>query len=326
MQDNQLISLIVPVYNVEKYMDKCIESIVNQTYKNLEIILVDDGATDGSGEKCDAWGKKDDRIKVIHKENGGLGNARNVGMKYAQGEWIGFVDSDDFISPSMYETLYNICNEFCADLAVTSFSFYYNGKTSPIHSPTGDIVLYEGNEWIDEYYGKEKSGNIVPAAWSKLYKRELIIDKKFSEGRYYEDIVVTAMVLNEAKKIVYINEPLYFYRKDRTDSITESMIDVKRIDDSLDLRLEEISYLRSVDYLNTADELLQQLYFDLVNQIGIYSIKKLCGRDALEHMKYREKEIYQVVRKRKMNKKIVYVFAHYMKRSYALIKKLQRMI
>lgn len=154
MEKQDLISIIVPVYNVENYIDRCVESIINQSYKNLEIILVDDGSTDSSREKCDIWVARDHRIMVIHKENGGVGNARNIGMGYANGEWIGFVDSDDFIEPEMYEVLYRGCVDNGADLCMIGCSRYENGRKIFLKKYSGSVIKYECEQWIKEYYGK----------------------------------------------------------------------------------------------------------------------------------------------------------------------------
>lgn len=326
MQENQLISVIVPVYNVEKYLDKCIESIVSQSYTNLEIILVDDGSTDNSGEKCDIWAKKDDRISVIHKENGGLGNARNVGMCHANGEWIGFVDSDDFIEKNMYELLYSTCMENNADLGMVAICYFANGQYQAIHKHTGSVVTYQGIQWIDEYYGKNRAGNIIPSACCKLYKSELIINKRFSEGRYYEDLTIAAQVLNDARRIVYVDNALYIYRKDRVESITASPLDIKRVDDSIDLHLEEIMFLQSCGYEEIANNLLKQLYFTWVNQVGICTIKKTCSRDTLMYMKSREKQLYKIVQCQAGRKNFIYLVVHYMKCGYALLKKIERLL
>ncbi len=117
----ELISIIVPVYNVEQYLEKCVKSIIRQTYKNIEIILIDDGATDSSGKICDKLKLKDNRIKVIHKENGGLSDARNAGLKVAKGEYIGFVDSDDYIKEDMFETLYNLNKKYNSEISIVSY-------------------------------------------------------------------------------------------------------------------------------------------------------------------------------------------------------------
>lgn len=330
MKENQLISVIVPVYNVEKYLDECIESIVNQSYTNLEIILVDDGSTDNSGEKCDIWATKDNRIIVIHKSNGGLGNARNVGMSYANGEWIGFVDSDDFIEPEMYEVLYRGCIENEADLSMVGLAIYENGLKKQLKMHSGNVIIYEDKQWMKEYYEKNKSGNIIPSACSKLYKKYLLEGKLFPENRYYEDLLISTSVMLDANRIAYIDVPCYNYRCDRKDSITKRKLTIKHVKDSFDMQQKEIQLLRERGYVDWACTLTKGMLLNLSNQIGIYTFKCLVPREAMKYLKQQEKCLWQDVRKlvkeESLGQRLLFSFAHHMKLFYALGLKCLRIV
>ena len=166
---SKLISVIVPVYNVEKYLEKCVSSIVNQTYKNLEIMLVDDGSTDSSGKMCDEFAKKDDRIKVIHKPNGGLSDARNSALKIAKGDYIGFVDSDDYIADDMFETLCDLMEDNNSDISIVSFYEIYNNKLIGVR----DSKELENMTKLEAMKELLIDSKIQSYAWNKLFKREL---------------------------------------------------------------------------------------------------------------------------------------------------------
>ena len=180
-----LISVIVPVYKVEKYLDRCVESIVNQTYKNLEIILVDDGSPDNCGAMCDNWAEKDSRIKVIHKENGGLSDARNAGMNTATGDLMGFVDSDDYISPDMYQLLYENMLENNSDISACGVQIVFeDDRPANLLTKDSNIVLNTGEAMkaiIEESYLKQP-------VWYKLYKTELIKDIPFVKCPFYNGL------------------------------------------------------------------------------------------------------------------------------------------
>lgn len=184
--NNPLISVIVPIYKVEQYLDECVESLIKQTYSNLEIILVDDGSPDRCPQMCDDWAKKDTRIKVVHKPNGGLSDARNVGMEVAQGDYIGFVDSDDFVECHMYERLLEGFS-FGDDIAVSSIKVfkYIEGKTS-VFENKWDIKesrKIEGNEFAENMI----SSKCCYTAWNKLYKHDIVRNVRFRKGRNNED-------------------------------------------------------------------------------------------------------------------------------------------
>lgn len=210
-KQEQLLTVIIPVYNVEKYINKCLESIINQTYKNLEIILVDDGSTDNSSYLCDEWQKKDSRITVIHKKNGGLSDARNAGLQIAKGELITFVDSDDYVMLDTYEQMIQAINSYEADIAVCGDFFVdENGENLAIQNvkELSDMEVFNSQKAL-EILCKDKY--IVSHAWDKVYRRNVIINERFPTNHNYEDIYVMHKIFLNAKKIVHINQPKYFY-------------------------------------------------------------------------------------------------------------------
>lgn len=209
-----VISIIVPVYNVEKYLDKCVRSILAQTFKDFELILVDDGSTDNSGKMCDEYLKSDKRIKVIHKENGGLSSARNAGIKISAGELIGFIDSDDYIDSDMYELLYNNMMRENADMSICGKYDCYKGKGLKINK-----ACYKVLDTEEALYSICEDELISPSACNKLYKRELFENISYPEKKAYEDAFVIVDLLLNCKKIVFTSEQKYYYNH-REDSIT----------------------------------------------------------------------------------------------------------
>lgn len=221
------ISVIVPVYNVEKYIDKCMDSITNQTYKNLEIILVDDGSTDSSGKICDEYAKKDNRIKVIHKENGGLSSARNAGIDIASGKYIGFIDSDDYIELDMYETLYNIITEKNADISACGVIDVYNNNTKVVKNDSR-IVELNTEQALKTFLEAKGTGHSVFAV-NKLYKKEVFENIRYPIGRIAEDAFVIVEILLQCKKVVITTAKKYYYIH-REDSITTKKFSNKNYD------------------------------------------------------------------------------------------------
>lgn len=220
---NDLISIIIPVYKVEKYLEKCIESVLKQTYTNLQIILVDDGSPDNCGKICDEYAKKDSRIEVIHKANGGLSDARNVGISKAKGRYIGFVDSDDYIKEDMYEILLNLIKKYDADVSICNLYDVIDGNEC-IRNKENGIREYSRIDILKEILLDK---NIQSYAWNKLYKKELFDEIKYPIGKKYEDIGTTFYLFEKCNKIVVTSEPEYYYLK-RADSlvnnVTESTI------------------------------------------------------------------------------------------------------
>lgn len=232
------ISIIVPVYNVEKYLPKCIDSILNQTFSNFELILIDDGSTDSSGEICDKYALIDDRIIVIHKENGGQCSARNIGLDISSGKYIGFVDSDDFIRNDMYEELYSKIERNHGDIIKSNFATVIDGKIERTKS-TGNITIYNSQMAFDNLINKpySYSKHFKPVMWDGLYKQDLFDEIRFPEGYTYEELFVLPKIYLKADKLIHLDETLYFYTKNKngtvekglTEKALKSIIDWKEI-------------------------------------------------------------------------------------------------
>ena len=221
----ELISIIVPVYNVEKYLKKCVDSIVNQTYKNLEIILVDDGATDNSGKICDELVELDNRIKVYHKKNGGLSDARNYGVERATGDYIGFVDSDDYIDAEMYERLYEAIKKENVDVAECNLKIVYPEKTD-LFTDQKYYQICNKQEYLEEYLKIEK---IFGSACVRLTKADIARKLKFPVGKLYEDTYYAYDLIGIVDKYVIVDNPYYNYLM-RENSITNAKFNPRIFD------------------------------------------------------------------------------------------------
>lgn len=223
-----LLSIIVPVYNVEDYLEKCLDSILAQTYGDFECIVVDDGSTDKSGSICDIYAQMDSRIVVIHQKNGGLSAARNVAMKVAKGDLIGFVDSDDTISPNMYERMIELLDEYHADIAMCD----YQATRDSSGTIAGEgITLWTGREFTERVL-KDEIGSQL---WKFIYKKELWKNIISPQRRYAEDMWILHHVTNRAKKVVKTDEQLYFYNDTRVNNISNNSknIEKNRVDRAL---------------------------------------------------------------------------------------------
>lgn len=239
MQELPLISVIVPVYKVEAYLDRCIGSITAQTYRNLEILLVDDGSPDRCGEICDGWAARDDRIRVIHKENGGAGKARNIALDLARGELIGMVDSDDYIAPRMYEHLYSLMGEGI-DIA----------ECEGIPTRDDGCQLDEGRDFETleadalramDLHLQEKA--FTQLIWNKLYRRRVIGDIRFPEGNLIDDEFFTYKVIGNADGLVHSTSRMYAYRQ-QPDSVMHKPYSLRRLQ-GLQAHRERLNYLKA---------------------------------------------------------------------------------
>ncbi len=203
----ELISIIIPVYNMEQYLNRCLESIVNQTYSNLEIILVDDGSKDSSGKICDEYAAEDSRIKVIHQENGGLSAARNRGLAIAKGELIGFVDADDWILEDMYMYLHRLMEEYHADISMCGLT--RNPSHFGMDEPEHIEVLSGEKLW--RYFYRQDGQPSCYSVWNRLYRKSAVEGIAFLEGRTTEDVLYTFEAYRRIQKAVWSNQRKYLY-------------------------------------------------------------------------------------------------------------------
>lgn len=221
-----LISVIVPIYNVEAYLNRCVESIVNQTYQNLEIILVDDGSLDNCPRMCDGWASKDNRIKVIHKGNGGLSDARNAGLKIATGEYISFIDSDDYIASDFFATLLAVMEKENSDIVECSvIKFYEDGKFEKY----SDDLAVTTSQTESALSGLIAENPFHQHVWNKLYKVDCLKGILFPVGKLNEDEFWTYQVFGRAQMVSKINKTMYYYFQ-RSDSIMGENYSIRRLD------------------------------------------------------------------------------------------------
>lgn len=219
------ISIIVPFFNLEFYIKKCIDSILQQTFQNFELIIINDGSTDKSGEICDEYANKDSRIRIFYKENGGVSSARNLGIKEARGEFIGFVDGDDWIYEDMFQNLYELCTDKNSDIAICNIFREINGE----------VVNIEREEFINEMDNVEAMKQLFRgelykfSLWNKLYRKSCFENIKFPEGRIHEDLSTTYKLFANANKVVFTNYTGYIYVK-RESSILTARYNEKRLD------------------------------------------------------------------------------------------------
>lgn len=210
MKNNPLISIIVPIYKVEKYLEKCVHTITSQTYKNLEIILVDDGSPDNCPVLCEALAKTDKRIKVIHKTNGGLSDARNVGFEHSSGDFIAFIDSDDFININYIETLYNNLIKTNADMSICNYQDVYEDQEIDItEKSNSEVLVFDSTNKFEQLFGTHRVNFIT--AWGKLYKREIFDKIKYPIHKIHEDEFVCHHILSLCNKVCFSDVKYYYY-------------------------------------------------------------------------------------------------------------------
>ena len=224
------LSIIVPIYKVEKYLDECIQSILGQTFTDLELILVDDGSPDACPQMCDAIAEQDSRVRVIHQKNGGLSAARNTGIEAARGNWLGFVDSDDFVAPDFYEKLYNAAVNADADCAICSVQLTHEDGSRMDTLQHWKVYGggYTGEDILKTITWQNNAPYLV--AWNKLYRREVFRTLRYPVGRINEDVFVFAELFDTIKMVACVEQPLYFYRQ-RKDSIMQSKCALRNLDE-----------------------------------------------------------------------------------------------
>ena len=293
--DTAHISIIVPVYNVKPYLEKCIQSLVKQVISIYEIILVDDGSTDGCSKICDKYSRLYNNIKVIHKLNGGLSDARNAGLEVAKGEWIGFVDSDDMVDPYMYQTLYNLVMRDKTKLGVVDYDCI-DENDCPIDDADKYSILEEGKRsFSDAVIGLHSvaAGHYV-VAWNKLYHCSLWKTRRFPVGKINEDQFIMHELYFEAQSISFSKEKLYHDRK-TNNSIMGKPFSSRRLDDIEGLQRRFFFFMD-----NKLDNFLQDTEKLIFNKFKIYLSKLKPSADVA--VKKRVKELYRT--QSKINKLI----------------------
>ena len=256
LEMHDLISVVIPVFNVEPYLNKCMTSIVQQSYKELEIIVVDDGSTDNSSQICDEWAVRDSRVRVIHKENGGLSDARNAGLAVATGRYISFVDSDDWLQPQFMEILMKTLKEANADIVECGVLFV---------DEQGQILrrrCFQGNKAeknrIEALRALVKEDGVYQTVWNKLYKRDVLEGILFEKGKYNEDDFWTYQIFDRAEKLIVIPNELYCYLQ-RKSSIMGGGYQLKRLN-SLEARLQRMEFLQK--YTELANFTKVHIFYD----------------------------------------------------------------
>lgn len=213
------ISVIVPVYKAEQYLQRSISSVVNQTFTDWELLLVDDGSPDASGQICDEWARKDSRIRVFHKKNGGVSEARNYALDRCRGEWLAFMDSDDWMEPQMLETLYGLVKEYQVPLAVCNFWNHFPGRTVKRDNLHTDITVLG---WEEAFHLHNMNQGIAAAIWCHLVHRSIYKTLRFKKNRKFEDVAIYYRVFYNACKLVYTPVPLYNYDCTNENSATKN--------------------------------------------------------------------------------------------------------
>ena len=278
--DEKLVSVIIPAYNIEDYIGRCLDSIISQTYKNLEIIVVDDGSRDYTGEILDNYAKKDRRIKVIHKENGGVSSARNKGIEAAEGDYIGFIDGDDLIEPEMYKTLVDLLEEENADIAHCGYQMVFPDRIDYYHN-TGKKKIQTTEEGLKDLLSGEM---IEPGLVNKLYKKELIKNCRLNETvKINEDLLMNYQLFKLSQKSVYYDITPYSYMI-RSSSATGANSLITKREDSLRV-LNQIK-----------DDCINNNLLSIIYKRYIYLLMAIC-RDGLKdksYMKYQKKQRKQL--------------------------------
>ena len=287
------ISVVIPVYKVEPYLDQCIQSVVDQTYTNLEIILVDDGSPDRCPAMCDAWAEREKRIKVIHKKNGGLSDARNAGLEIATGQYISFIDSDDWVSLDMFEVMIGVLQETGAQIVECGTVMAYpQSKQKKLSVPVRAELsarVYPTEEAMRHLLMEDE---FSPMVWNKLYCRECISDIRFEVGKLHEDVFFTHQAFGNCIKIAKIDMECYYYLQ-RNGSIMGKPFSLRNLD-SLEGKLRRAQYMEehfpSLSYLSKKNLHFFSFY---CGQLALLSKDPKMIREAFQIIKYyREKSVF----------------------------------
>nr|WP_022768216.1 glycosyltransferase family 2 protein [Butyrivibrio sp. NC2007] len=315
--NRELVSVIVPIYNVKEYLERCVNSILNQSYENLDIILVDDGSNDGSEEICDFFARKDKRVNVIHQENRGVAAARNTGLNNCKGELICFVDSDDYVHQDYILYLYskmedNNC-DICMCYHVVTEDWDYKGSVNwdaPIH-------VYTREEIFDRFY-TDMHGSII-MLWNKIIRKDCIGNIRFDEGFIHEDEGTTFKILYNARKIAFSNEALYYYFS-RDESITGIPYDKKRLD-ILKAYENRLSFYKDNSEKILYDRECQYYLSEIL--ANYYKVSKLLkDKSILNELRNKYRKVYNMADRTSWSKgrRILYFVCNWIPLLYGIIK------
>lgn len=318
---NSLISIVVPIYNVEKYLNKCINSIISQTYRDIEIILVDDGSPDNCPLICDNWKEKDSRIKVIHKKNGGLSDARNAGIENAQGNYICFIDSDDYIDNTYIEELYG--EIVTKNVNISQCGIKYVDDNHRIIKNIGykNNCVLSGRKVIEDSCNEHFVENEV--VWNRLYNINLFKELKFPKGKLHEDEYITYKLLYNEEKISIVSSCLYNYRQS-SNSIMRSDYSLKRFEDFSEAYKEKIDYFKNKNDIIIYDMVIRS-YLSNLSNIFIKIKKSIPNSQSyLRTIKKEYKDYYKYIKKSRnigLKNKIKVSIFYFSPIIYALLKK-----
>lgn len=282
------ISIIIPVYNVEKYLRRCMDSILNQDYKNIEIILINDGSTDKSEYICKEYSERNKNIKFISQNNKGIAETRNIGLKHATGEYVTFLDSDDWVEGNIYSTLIRTAEEYNSDIVVCGYNKYYEGGRIQSVTPYKEITHFNGKEALAE----NLKGNITTVLWDKLYKRNLFDGVQVPNIKCFEDQMPNLITLLKASKVTCIPDKLiyYFYRE---DSITNT----KTVESKLGL-FEQLQIMK--EFLNVNNLYIEYkgyFQYKAINLINFFIISKLTSLSLGEALSVYKKSVKKEFKK-----------------------------
>lgn len=315
-----MISVIVAAYNIEEYLPRCLDSLLAQSCQDLEIIVVDDGSKDSTGEICDQYAKRDSRIRVIHQSNQGLSGARNAGLDIAAGEYIGYVDGDDWVEPDMYRAMAAACEENDAQMAVCTYRRVSEKELykeqEQCAKETGDAVkpkraeekenvesvgktyVLTRQEALNTYICDDKSYHIYNSVWSKLFRKDLVEGMRFPLGKKSEDIMYTTRALANTNCCVFLDTPYYNYVLDREDSIMNKKLHERRFNDEIPFWKEQIAYLSGMGM----EEMSEKAFYHFCRRMLFYFEEfkdkkmKTSAKETVKLLKSEKgkiKEIYQ---------------------------------
>lgn len=285
--ENELISVIVPVFNVEKYLKKCVDSIIGQTYDNIEIILIDDGSTDNSGTICDSYLQIDSRVQVFHCDNNGVSSARNKGLKHSNGKYIFWLDSDDYISRDCISVLYSLIKRYDSDMAICN---YVDGEDRDyiFNDDNCEVKSFDSKIGLENIYKNHHYSFVMAASWAKLIRKELYEDLEYPEGKIFEDIYISHYLINKCKKITYINKIMYYYFQWSKSILGKEL------------------YKAKLDYLEAFEDRI--VFFD---NLGYYSLKEKARIQYLHSLIWEYSRAKYILEEKRITKEIVKSYRKY---------------